>query len=198
MKKTILIMLIISLSTFVFANSTSTVFLTKSAEIKPKEQLNIFLDSLIKEVTYTVSCILTNKNSDSLDVQFDTHSEKNNLQTSTFMIDSQSLPVNQTILKNGENKLEVIVSSKQNGNALVIKNLDLTSSLQVNNCVATPAVHAMHPQFSSWFVASNDTNNEVTIGVGNFIPTSYVIPAHGSKIVIVSSDNQNIAIKNIK
>lgn len=48
-----------------------------------------------------------------------------------------------------------------------------------------------------WFQAFNDTDRAITITVGNYFPTSYTIDAHSSHIIWVTTDNQNIHIKQI-
>ena len=47
------------------------------------------------------------------------------------------------------------------------------------------------------FFAYNDTDHTVTIKVGNFIPTSYKITPHGSELIFVSTNNQNIHISEV-
>lgn len=49
-----------------------------------------------------------------------------------------------------------------------------------------------------YFRAINDTEKTVTISVGNFFPTKYTIQPKSSKVIFVSSDNQNIHIVEVK
>lgn len=198
MRKSILITsLLLSLSSLVAADTGSSVVLYKSGEIKQANSLVIPLDPLIKKATYNVSCLITNSATESTDVQFDVNA-KEKLQYSQFSINDEVLSFNQASVKNGESKMTVLVSSDGNGNTLVIKNLNFDAPVTVSNCVAKPVTYLADAKSSlGYFTAYNDTNKTVTIGVGNYFPTPYKISPHSSAWVSVSSNNQNIHIKDI-
>jgi len=63
--------------------------------------------------------------------------------------------------------------------------------------MTTTVAFAQPTAKSGAFFAYNDTDRVVTIGVGDFFPTTYVINPHSSQLVIVSTDNQAIHIKKV-
>jgi hypothetical protein len=166
----------------------------------------ITLDALKENKLYKVTCSLTNP--DNVETKFMIESR---LLPSTHyayvQLNNQPLENNMGSLQQGENQLsfQLLIGKadieKYNRVALTA----LTDSLfQVNQCVAsevTPskAVRSTEATTSDggFFFAFNDTSNPVTIAVGNFFPTEYVIKPHDSRTVWVSSDNQNIHIKKI-
>ena len=62
----------------------------------------------------------------------------------------------------------------------------------------TSTVIAHKKEQNGYFNAINDTDKQITISVGNFIPTEYVLPPHGSKFIMTSTDNQNVHIVAVK
>lgn len=50
---------------------------------------------------------------------------------------------------------------------------------------------------SGIFFAYNETDKTVTIAVGDFFPSQYVVEPHSYRTIFVSTNNQNISIKKI-
>jgi hypothetical protein len=60
------------------------------------------------------------------------------------------------------------------------------------------AIAADAPKESGFFFAYNDTDKVVTISVGNISPSKYEISPHSYRTVVVSTNNQNLHIVNVK
>ena len=48
------------------------------------------------------------------------------------------------------------------------------------------------------FVLTNKTNKKITVGVGNYFPTSYTVDPGGYRVVTVSTNNQSIQIEKVE
>jgi len=199
MKKLLLSTIILLSSTGTIAASNSSIPLLSSGEVKPAESLAISLNPLIKNVDYDVSCYVSNDSADNVDMRFDLET-KTSSGSSKFLLNDIMLKNNQDTLRSGDNIVTVTVSLQGDGNSISFKNLDFSHSVHVRNCVAKPALQTLKSKtlaMSGYFIAYNDTDRTVEIGVGNVFPTSYTIAPHSNKWVVVSTDNQNIHINKI-
>ncbi|MDP1601893.1 MAG: hypothetical protein Q8M03_01340 [Legionella sp.] len=161
------------------------------------------LDGLKENSLYQVTCSLTN--TDTMEAKFMV--EPRLLASSHYgNVQLNNLPFenNMGALQQGENQLSfqllVEKTDREKYNRFVLTPLT-DAPLQVNQCVAseiTPSKTRNTEAIRSdggFFFAFNDTDNPVTIAVGNIWPTQYVIKPHDYRTVWVSSDNQDIRIK---
>lgn len=201
MKKLLIASLIMLSSGTLLAESNSTIALPNKSDVKPTHAFSINLDPLLTQAVYNVTCLVTNNTAQNIDAHFE-FASKDHSGYGLLSLNGEQLTYSQGSLKSGENTLSFAVASNGKGNSLVVKNLDFNSSIQLGNCVAKPMTdHVLNAQSGSGgghFILTNNTDKTVTVGVGNVVPTQYKVPAKDWKLVIVSTNNQNIQVNKIE
>lgn len=167
----------------------------------------VSLDTLQTNILYTLSCSVVNIEGSDNQLLLEPHL----LASSPYgnaQLNDQTMENNRGTLQLGENHLsfQVLIGKDdlEKYNRFTLTSLS-EKAVQINHCVAAefiPGSKKLNSKAmassSGFFQAFNDTDHTVTIGVGNIFPTEYKIPPHDWKAVIVSTDNQNIHIKNIQ
>jgi hypothetical protein len=192
MKKTILSILILLNGSAFAASPGSTIALNVQEEVQPAAQAAFFLNSLVKDAFYNVTCNIYNPNRDGVDLRFEMD-EKNASGHGKFSLNGSELSNDQGTLNYGDNTVSVNVVSGATDNSIVVKNLNFNSSVKLSNCVARPVTKNLASQKAlsgGHFTLYNDTDKTIDIGVGNFVPTNYTVKPHDSKWVFVSKDNR--------
>lgn len=169
---------------------------------------NVSLDTLQINVLYKITCRINKFEHVNVKLLF----EPRLLASSSYgnvELNGHPLPGNTSYLQTGQNQLtfRVLIEKEdtEKYNRFVLSNA-LETPYEVEQCLAyqqSPTSDALKTNMAAnsdggYFFAYNDTDRLVTIAVGNFWPTAYEIKPHDWKIVFVSTDNQNIHIKQIK
>ena len=156
---------------------------------------------------YKVTCTLYNNDDTDTHLLFEPH-----LLVSThygnIMLNKQLLSNHIGVVHRGENTftffLLVTAKDPEQYNRFTLSSIEDTG-YQVEACKAIPqiiqpsenkGINAI-PSLAS-FIARNNTNYKVHLGVGNYIQSPYTIQPKDWRWVWVSSDNQNIHINKIE
>lgn len=115
------------------AHSTGTIML-KGGEILPRQRLAISLDKLIKNISYEVTCKLTNPSATNIIIGA-TDDSPSQLHFSNLSLNQKSFYV-QASLKPQENSLHWGFANNTNAPNLLIINADQLETIRVENCVA--------------------------------------------------------------
>lgn len=168
------------------------------------------MENLEVNTPYKVTCTIQNNDDPNATLLF----EPRLLPASTYgnvKLNNHPLPGNSDALQYGNNQLSFQMaitepdSEKYNQFSL---SSTMDAPFHIDSCIArveptsqnsakaTQAVSAN----SDWgfFYAYNNTEHVVTMGVGNFFPTPYVIQPNSWRFVTVSTNNQDIRITNIE
>lgn len=171
---------------------------TLSVDDTKVSSASVSLSSLNSDTTYNITCSLLSNNQTTVLL------EPHLLGSSYYSFYDKN---NMSNMQIGENEISFSLqhgqSSKYNSFALT----DLNGfPLQIKHCLASVAV----PQKSlvaknddvsrDYFRFYNDTDRDIVIGVGNFFPGWYThdIVSHGFHYIYVTTNNQNIHLKQIK
>lgn len=161
----------------------------------------VSLDSLKENILYKLTCNLNNTENHDEKIMF----EPRLLASSSYgnvQLNYKPLSSNSGYLKKGANLLsfQLLVGKADidRYNRFVLTSFS-DASIQVSQCKALE----LSPTSTSenlnsdggFFYAYNDTDNPVTIAVGNLWLTEYDIQPHDWRMVFVSTNNQNIRIK---
>jgi hypothetical protein len=204
------LLLVTPISTFAAAST-----LTVTAKSDAGTHYAVSLDSLMENTPYVITCDLASPESNDTPLLIEPHLlSGTNYQAVT--LNGQEIKNNEGALRLGKNTLTFgLLSGKQDLSHY--NRFDLSTSyelpIQITSCTAEALVQhknngkttavdiakASTALSGGFFIAYNDTNALVTLGVGNFFPDSYLytIYPHNSRTIYVSSDNQNIHIKEV-
>lgn len=204
MKKVSLVLFTMLASTSMMAadlSSSSLIKLPGGGEIPPMGNVKIALASLQQNVHYNITCQVTNAQSEAVDMRFEMGNGKvNGSAYSQILLNDAVLMNAQGSAHSGDNTVVITEATNLDTtpSELSFRNLDTVHTVQVDHCVARPAIKKVSSGYrGGLFIASNESPHWVEIKVGNFFPTSYNIAPYSNRWVSVSTDNQNIAIARV-
>lgn len=166
------------------------------------------LDILHLNVVYRVTCTVNNLSDSSIRLLFEPRLLSSN-RYGDVMLNEKPIQGNSDYLQTGVNQLRFqILMTQQDSeqyNRFVLSSAP-EAVYRVEACRASAVLSGGQDKSPSkisrsaggFFFAINETDHRVTIGVGNFWPTLYVLEPHNQKVVWVSTDNQDIRIKQIE
>ena len=181
--------------------------LTENKALEKTTTYDVHLDLLNVNILYKITCNINNDRNPNAKLLF----APRLLASSAYgnvELNAQPLPNNSNFLRLGENILsfDVFIGQEdiENYNRVSLSNMT-EASFQVDRCTAVD-ISAESDDLKKdpianlnggYFFAYNNTDYLVTIGVGDFFPTKYVIEPHDRRFVFVSTNNQNIHIDDI-
>ena len=169
----------------------------------------ITLEPLQKNTLYQLTCKINNPGNINSKLVFEPRLLSSSRYTNV-QLNGKALASNTGYLQSGKNILSFLMVNEKDDTERYnrfILNSNSYPPIQVTQCAAqkispndkSQTKNSVSTQLNSgYFFAFNDTDRPVTIAVGNFLPIEYNIAPHDWLTVFVSSDNQNIHIKQIK